>query len=195
MVISDEVYEKIVYDGTRHWSIAALEGMGDRTITINSLSKTYAMTGWRVGYATGRSDLIKQMIKMNLFTNTCANTIAQRAAIAALTGPQGSVERMVQEYAKRRDLMVKGLNEIGLTCVRPKGAFYAFPRIGLRDLDSYSCSMFLLEESHVSTVPGSSFGERGEGYMRLSYATSRDNIRNGLERIMRAMREAERKEP
>ncbi len=184
IVVSDEVYEKITYDNVKHVSIASLPGMRERTVTINAFSKTYAMTGWRIGYAIAPAEIITQMAKLVLYTSTCANSMGQRAAIMALTGPQESVAEMVREYKRRRDFVVKRLNEIeGISCKLPKGAFYVFPNIKELDMSSHACADYILEHARVSTVPGSGFGEFGEGYIRISYATSLENLQEAMNRI------------
>jgi len=184
IVISDEVYEKFVYDGMRHQSFAALSGMGDRTVTINSFSKTYAMTGWRLGYAVAPANIVAEMAKLNLYANTCANSIAQVAGIEAIRGSQECVKEMAEEYDRRRRFVLERLSKIStITCTRPEGAFYVFPnisRLGMRSLDF---SMHLLEKGKVSTVPGSEFGKHGEGYLRISYATSMANLEEGLDKL------------
>jgi len=184
IVISDEVYEKLVYDGMRHQSFAALSGMGERTVTINSFSKTYAMTGWRLGYAVAPTNIVDEMAKMNLYANTCANSIAQVAGIEAIRGPQECVREMAEEYDRRRRFVLERLNKISkITCTRPEGAFYVFPNISRLGMSSLDFSMHLLEKGKVSTVPGSEFGKHGEGYLRISYATSMANLREGLDRL------------
>jgi aminotransferase len=189
LVVSDEVYERIMYDDESHLSIASLPDMKDRTITVNALSKTYAMTGWRIGYAVSSPEIISQLIKLNLYTNTCANAFAQMAAAAALSGPQDAVVQMVRAFAIRRELMVKRLNEIdGFHCMKPKGAFYAFPNTKETGLSSFDLSMALLNDGHVSTVPGSSFGDVGEGHIRLCYAVSEQKINEGMDRIQRTVK-------
>lgn len=189
IVLSDEVYEKIVYDDAEHISIASLPGMRERTVTINAVSKTYAMTGWRIGYAIARQEIITQMAKLVLYTSTCANSIGQRAAITALEGPQNLVVEMVKEYKRRRDFVVKRLKEIeGISCKLPKGAFYAFADIKKLGMSSLNCAYYLLEHAKVSAVPGSGFGEYGEGYLRISYATSLENLEKATNRIEVALR-------
>jgi aminotransferase len=189
IVISDEVYEKIIYD-TEHISIASLPNMRERTITINAFSKTYAMTGWRIGYAVAKEEIISQMAKLILYSSTCANSIGQKAAIAALKGPQNCVYEMVEEYRRRRDFVVKRLNEIpGVSCKMPKGAFYVFPNIKKYGLSSFDFVLLLLEKARVSMVPGSSFGEHGEGYVRISYATSLENLHEAMDRLEKALKE------
>ena len=187
IVISDEVYEKIIYD-TEHISIASLPNMRERTITINAFSKTYAMTGWRIGYAIAKEEIISQMAKLILYTSTCANSIGQKAAIAALKGPQSCVYEMVEKYRRRRDFVVKRLNEIpSVSCKMPKGAFYVFPNIKRYGLSSFDFVLLLLEKARVSMVPGSSFGEYGEGYVRISYATSLENLQEAMDRLEKAL--------
>ena len=193
LVFSDEVYEKMMHGGVEHHSIASFDGMKDRTVTINALSKTYAMTGWRVGYAAARPEIATQMAKLNLFTSGCPNSFAQVAAVEALTGPQGETGRMLNEYTRRRDLMVRRLNEMeGVSCLNPGGAFYAFPRVALQGMNAFDTSMFLLDNAKVATVPGSSFGPLGENHLRLSYATSIEKINEGMDRIDSATRTASR---
>jgi len=189
LVVSDEVYEKMVYDGAEHCSIGSLNGMKDRTVTINSFSKTYAMTGWRIGYLAADRQLVSQMIKIhrNFVTHACS--ITQKAALAALEGPQDFIEERVRELDKRRLLLVKGLNDIdGITCTMPKGAFYAFANVKGLEKKSEDLTRFLIEKARVLTVPGSGFGENGEGYLRFSYATEVNEINEALDRIEGALR-------
>ncbi|MEM3697211.1 MAG: pyridoxal phosphate-dependent aminotransferase [Candidatus Bathyarchaeia archaeon] len=188
IVISDEVYEKIIYDNATHVSIASLPDMRERTITVNAFSKTYAMTGWRVGYVIAREEIISQIAKLILYTNTCANSIAQKAALAALNGPQTCVHDFVKEFKRRRDFVVKRLNEItGITCNVPKGAFYCFPNIKKYEKTSFEFALYLLEKAKVSTVPGSSFGDSGEGYIRVSYSVSLEKLKEAMDRISEAL--------
>jgi len=185
-VVSDEVYEKFVYEG-RHWSIASLdEGLKDLTITVNGASKTYAMTGWRIGYMAGPKEIMEACAKLQDHTTSNPNSIAQRAALEALTGPQERVTEMVKEFDRRRRYMVKRLNELkGVTCPMPKGAFYAFPNVegllGKTWKTSEALTLELLQEAKVAVVPGPAFGM--EGHIRLSYATSMENIEKGLNQI------------
>jgi len=182
-VISDELYEYLIYDGIKHASIGSLPGMRERTITINGFSKGHAMTGWRVGYAAGNPDVIEAMMKIHQYTMLCAPTTAQYAAIAAFKCKR-QVKKMVEEYDRRRKLLVSGLNELPkVSCVMPKGAFYAFPNITGTGLSSEQFARNLLKESKVAVVPGSTFGESGEGYVRCSYSVSRDVIREALTRL------------
>ena len=188
IVLSDEIYEKFTYDGIRNYSIAALSGMEDRTVTINSFSKTYAMTGWRVGYVVADKALMKDISKVHHSMNVCASAISQKAAVAALTGPQDCVNEMLTEYDKRRREIVSLTNEIaGFRCPMPKGAFYVFPNIEAFQLPSLDLAIHIIKEARVVTVPGTAFGSAGEGYLRFSYATSLNEIREGLSRIEEVM--------
>jgi len=189
LVISDEIYEKIIYGTAKHRSIGALPGMAERVVTVNGFSKAYAMTGWRLGYAGGPREIIGQMIKLNTGLNTCASSIAQRAGVEALKGPQDSVRQMREEYLRRRDFLLGRLREIpGLTCTVPDGAFYTFPNIQAFGLTSFDFAMALLDQAKVSTVPGSAFGASGEGYIRISYANSIEQIGKAIDRIAPAIR-------
>ena len=184
LVLSDEPYERLVYPGSRHHSIAALPGMLERTISVFSFSKTYAMTGMRVGYAVTGRELIRQMTKLQEHYVACVNSVAQKAAVAALRGPQTCVEDMLKEYARRRDVIIEGLSKIEMmTCRKPAGAFYAFPNISRSGQDSKTFAQNLLKEAKVATVPGVAFGKLGEGHIRLSFATSIDNIKEALKRM------------
>jgi len=184
IVISDEIYEKITYDGVVNRSIISFPGMEGRTVIINSFSKTYAMTGWRVGFVVAPEEIMKSIVKVHHTMNICACSVSQKAALAALTGPQDCVVEMVREYDKRRREIVKLLNEIpGFACQMPKGAFYVFPNIKFFNKPSMEFAKFLITDVGVVTVPGSAFGENGEGHLRLSYATSLENIREALIRM------------
>lgn len=189
IVISDEVYEKIVYDNTKHYCFAALPGMRERTLVVNSFSKTYAMTGLRVGYVYGPKELISSIWLVHQYTVACANSLAQYAALAALMEPLDFVEEMVKEFNKRRLLVHKRLNEIGgFSCSLPKGAFYAFPSIGTFDMSSENFAAFLAKKAHVASVPGSAFGQHGEGYIRISYAAAYEQLEEALDRIEEAVK-------
>jgi len=190
IVVSDEVYEKIIYDGVKHYCLATFPGMRERTIVVNSFSKTYAMTGYRVGYAYGPEDLIQAMKLVHQYTVACVNGPAQYAALAALEGSQEHVKKMVREFDRRRRLLFSRLNEInGVRFRLPKGAFYAFPNIQAFNMSSEEFSDWLLSRAKVATVPGSAFGKYGEGYVRLSYATSYEMLEVALDRIEKAVRE------
>ncbi|HOV26030.1 MAG TPA: pyridoxal phosphate-dependent aminotransferase [Pseudobacteroides sp.] len=181
LVISDEVYQYIVFDGNEHISISKIDGMKERTVIIDSWSKSYAMTGWRVGYAAGPEWLISNITKLQENVVACAATPCQYAALEAITGPQDYVEYMVSRYKERRDIIVEKLNEIpGISCKKPKGTFYAFANIKGTGLTSDEFAMKLLEEKQVVVVPGTAFTEFGEGYIRISFATSMEEIIKGM---------------
>jgi aspartate/methionine/tyrosine aminotransferase len=188
IVISDELYEDIVYDGREHFSIASLPGMKERTISIFGFSKSYAMTGWRLAYLAAPANLIKEITKLLQNTSVCANSVAQRAGLAAIRGSQDCVNEMFVAYNERRNVLTKGLNEIkSLSCYAPEGTFYAFVNIKGTGMTSEELSMYLLEECKVVTVPGTAFGTQGEGYIRLSFATSLEDIKEGIERIKKGI--------
>ncbi len=184
VVLSDELYGELTYGG-RHVSIANIPGMYQRTVVINGLSKAYAMTGWRIGFACGPDALIKQMIKVHQFAIMSAPTTAQYAAIEALRSGDQDIENMRKEYDMRRRYILDGFNKLGLTCFEPKGAFYVFPCIKSTGLSSEEFCTKLLEEQHVAVVPGNAFGASGEGFVRASYAYSIKNIEKALDRIER----------
>jgi len=189
IVISDEVYEKIIYDDAKHHCLATFPGMRERTLVVNSFSKTYAMTGLRVGYVYGPKELISSVWLVHQYTVACVNSLAQYVALAALNGPQDCVKDMVQEFNRRRRLVYKRLNEIGgFNCTLPKGAFYAFPKIKSLGMSSEEFAAFLLKEAHVTTVPGSAFGSYGEGYIRISYASAYEQLKKALDRIEQAVK-------
>lgn len=191
IVLSDEVYEHIVYEG-EPYSIASLPGMLDRTILLNGFSKTYAMTGWRLGYAVMPPELVDPIVGLIVNSVSCTATFIQHAGIDALTGPQDSIASMVAEFKKRRDLIVDGLNAIpGISCRRPKGAFYVFPNVKKLGMDSSQLANYLLNEAGVATLSGTDFGKYGEGYLRLSYANSIENIEKALKRIEMAVAKLE----
>ena len=187
LVLSDEIYDKITYE-QKHYSIASEADMKDHTIIINGFSKTYAMTGWRLGYAISNKSIISQMAKLHLNISSCAAAFVQMAGITALRGPQDCVKEMLQEYARRREIIVEGLNSIpGISCKKPSGAFYVFPNIKKLGMSSREFAQYLLTEGGVATLHGTAFGKFGEGYLRLSYATSITNIKKGLEKIKTAI--------
>lgn len=183
MVISDEIYSEMTYGSEKHVSIAELERMQERTIVVNGFSKTYAMTGWRLGYCAGPRPVIKQMLKLHQYCIMSSPTISQYAAIAALTNCRKDVDRMLEEYDMRRRLVVKGFNDMGLSCFEPEGAFYVFPCIKSTGMKSSEFCEKLIYSKKVAVVPGSAFGESGEGYVRVSYAYSVQHITTALERI------------
>ncbi len=187
VVISDELYDRLVYD-TQHVCFPSLPGMYSRTILLMGLSKAYAMTGWRIGWAAAPAEIMDMMRRVHQYTIMCASTTAQYAALAALKEGEPYVEEMRAEYDRRRRLIVSGLNEIGLTCVEPKGAFYAFPSVAVSGMDENTFAEKLLQEERVAVVPGSAFGPSGKGYVRCSYATAYEKIEEALERIRRFVR-------
>ncbi|MGM9644451.1 MAG: pyridoxal phosphate-dependent aminotransferase [Eubacteriales bacterium] len=182
-ILSDEIYSELTYGGIKHTSIASIEGMRERTIVINGFSKTYSMTGWRMGYACAPAPIIAQMTKIHQFAIMSAPTTSQYAAIEAIKNGDEDIEKMLAEYDMRRRLMVGGFNKIGMTCFEPKGAFYTFPSIKVSGMDSESFCETLLREKRVALVPGNAFGESGEGYVRASYCYSTDHIKEALSRI------------
>jgi len=188
IVISDEVYEKIIYDNAKHYCLATFPGMRERTLVVNSFSKTYAMTGLRVGYVYGPKELISHVWLVHQYIVACVNSLAQYVALAALKGPQDFVRDMVEEFDKRRHLVYKELNRIeGFNCGLPKGAFYAFPNIKDFGMSSREFAAYLVRKAHVTSVPGSAFGGYGEGYIRISYAAAYEQLEEALDRIRKAV--------
>jgi aminotransferase len=185
LVISDEIYDRLVYGGHRHEAFSAMPGMHDRTALLGGFSKAYAMTGWRVGYVCAPADLIEGIVKVHQYIIMSAPTMAQDAAVVALEQADADVERMVAEYDRRRRMFVAGLQRIGLPTAEPRGAFYAFPCIANTGLSSDEFSERLLYEHHVAVVPGNAFGASGEGYVRASLATSYEKLEEALLRIER----------
>lgn len=182
-VISDEIYAELTFGGSTHVSIASIEGMKERTVLINGFSKAFSMTGWRMGYACGPAPLISQITKIHQYAIMCAPTTSQHAAIEALRSCDEDVVRMREEYDARRKLIVKGFNDLGLSCREPKGAFYAFPCISSTGMTSEEFCEKLLFEKKVAIVPGTAFGDSGEGFVRASYCYSIDHIKEALRRI------------
>jgi aspartate aminotransferase len=184
--LSDEVYEKVIFEG-KHYSIAALDGMFERTITVNGVSKTYAMTGWRLGWAIAPVPIIKALNTLQTHSLTCVTSFVQKAGVEALNGPQASVGKMVEEFRARRDLIMSLIKEIpSLHCPEPSGAFYLFPSYDQK-ISSDDMAAYLLEKAHVAVTPGSAFGPAGEGHFRISYACSRKDIVEGMGRIKDAL--------
>jgi len=184
LILSDEVYDRLVYEGFKPLSPASLDNGKDRTIVVNGFSKAYAMTGWRLGYACANREIIEAMTRIQQSTTTCPVSFVQKAGIVALRGPQDHVEKTVEEYDRRRRFIVEKLNEIaGIRCVMPKGAFYVFPDISSLKMPSSEFCLRMLEEAGVSTTPGSVFGECGEGHIRVSYASDIETISEGIRRI------------
>ena len=183
-VISDEIYSKLIY-GAEFTCFASLPGMKEHTVFLGGFSKAFAMTGWRVGYAAAPKEIIAAMTKIHQYTMMCVSTMSQMAALEALKGEQDSIAEMVEDYNRRRQVIVKGLREIGLSCFEPKGAFYAFPSIRCTGMTSEEFAEKLLSEEKVAVVPGSAFGKCGEGYIRCCYATSLADIEEALKRMGR----------
>ena len=186
MGLSDEIYEAIIYEG-KHTSIASFPGMFDRTLLVSGLSKTYAMTGWRLGWAVASEENIKAINKLQSHSISCCVSFVQKAAVEAIRGPQDAKNAMVAEFRKRRDLALDLISEIPqLECNVPKGAFYVFPKYSM-DMSSAKLAEVLLKEGHVAVTPGIAFGPGGEGFFRVSYATSEDQIREGFDRIKKTL--------
>ena len=183
-VMSDEIYDHMTYDGERHITLLSYPSIRDRLILLNGWSKTYAMTGWRLGYAVFPGKLYDYARKLSVNLHSCVNASAQYAGLAALQGPQDAVARMIAEFDARRKLVVEGLNTLpGVSCITPKGAFYAFPNIGRTGWKAKALASALLDDTGVAVIGGPDFGILGEGYLRLSYANSADNIRKALQRM------------
>ncbi|HIH01611.1 TPA: aminotransferase class I/II-fold pyridoxal phosphate-dependent enzyme, partial [Thermoplasmata archaeon] len=186
VVLSDEVYEKIVFDGHKHYSIAAEPDMFERTVTVSGFSKTFAMTGWRMGWLVAPKPLFKAISKVQQHSITHVTTFAQYGGLAAMVGSQEPVNMMVNEFKERRDLVMKLINEIPqLHCDVPKGAFYVFPRYE-GSMKSEEMALYLMDKAEVAVTGGAAFGAAGEQHLRISYATSKDNIAEGFERIKKA---------
>lgn len=187
LVISDELYDRLVY-GVEHVSFPSLPGMRERTILLQGFSKNYAMTGWRIGYVAAPAAIMELIRRIHQYTIMSAPTVSQYAALAALHHGEAFIQSMVAEYDRRRRLIVDGLNEIGLRCFEPRGAFYAFPSVEVTGLDEVEFAEALLREERVACVPGSAFGEAGRGYVRCSYATAYEKIEEALERMRHFVR-------
>ena len=188
LVISDEVYERLIYDGEKHISIASLSGMKERTFTMNGMSKAYSMTGWRLGYVAAPEEYITVINKFHQHNTTCAVSFGQAAAVVALRDEGDEVAEMVREYQRRRDYAVKAINEIdGLSCLKPKGAFYIFINCKALGMKSAELADYLLEHAKIALVPGDVFGPGGEGYLRMSFANSYENIVEGCKRLSEAV--------
>ncbi len=183
VVLSDEIYSELTYDSAAHPSVAALPGMRERTILLHGVSKAYAMTGWRIGFACAPQPVIEAMMKIHQYAILCAPIMGQEAAIEALERGEEGMLKMRREYELRRNYIVSGFNELGLECFKPRGAFYVFPKIASTGLTSREFSLQLLREKKVAVVPGSAFGASGDGHVRCSYATSLDQIKIAIQRI------------
>jgi len=188
IVLADEIYSRIIYEG-KHESITQFPGMKEKTIILDGFSKTYAMTGWRLGYGVMRKDLAQKIAQLMTNSNSCTCAFTQMAGIEALKGPQDESERMVAEFKKRREVIVSGLNSIeGITCKKPHGAFYVFPNITGTGMDCSKLGDYLLNSAGVAVLGGTSFGKYGEGYLRLSFVNSIENIKKALDRISKALK-------
>ncbi len=185
IIISDEEYEKFIYEGNKHFSIGSIY---EDTVTIQSFSKTYAMCGWRVGYMCAKKEIIDEMAKVNLFTNICCSSISQRVALKAMNSNQDFTKNMVREFEIRRDLFVKKLNKIdGIHCAYPEGSLYVWPNVSGLNSNSFNVSKFLIEKAKVSVVPGNAFGDSGEGYLRISLGASREKLEEAASRMKDAL--------
>jgi aminotransferase len=188
-ILSDEIYSELTFGGKKHVSIAQIEGMRERTVVVNGFSKTFSMTGWRLGFACAPDPIVRQMVKIHQFAIMSAPTTSQYAAIEALDNGDSDVEQMLEEYDSRRRIMVAGFNKIGLTCREPKGAFYAFPCIKSTGMTSDEFCERLLESKKVALVPGTAFGESGEGFVRASYCYSVEHIKEAISRTEELLKE------
>ncbi len=183
ILVSDDIYEKILFDGRRFTSIAGLPGMFERTIILNGFSKAYSMTGWRLAYLAASKNIIDQMNKLQQLSATCPSSVSQAAGLEALSGDQASVETMRQAYEKRRDKVFAGFNNSKISCFKAEGAFYGFLDIRKLNMNSVAASEYLLEKAKIVGVPGSAFGNAGEGFVRISFATSDDSLNRAIEKI------------
>jgi len=189
LVISDEIYEKLVYEGVKHHSIGSFPGMKERTITVNGFSKAYSMTGWRLGYVAASKELIGAMVRIHQYCTVCATSFAQKGAVQALRGPQEPMHAMIKEFDRRRLRVLDYLSQIPeVTCVRPQGAFYMLPCIKSFGISSAEMARYLLYEANVALTAGAFFGQYGEGYIRISYANSYENMETGMQRIVKALK-------
>lgn len=187
-VISDEVYEKIIFDGNKNISIGSFPGMQDLTITINGFSKAYAMTGWRLGYLAGPQNIVREILKVHQHSATCAPSFVQKAGVVALRGPQELVHKMAAEYQTRRDILLEGFSRIpGLTYTNPEGTFYIFPNISSTQYSSTEFARLLLEEAQVAVTPGVGFGKSFDSHVRIAYTMGEDKIREALKRMQQLM--------
>lgn len=184
MILSDEIYSRIIYDDFKHESPAKYAKNKDNIIILDGFSKTYAMTGWRIGYGVMNKELASQVTKLMINSNSCTSASTQMAAVEAITGPQDGANKMIKEFKQRRDLIVDGLNSIkGISCLKPKGAFYVFPNVKETGVDCKTLSNMILEKAGVAVLSGTAFGEYGKGYIRLSYANSKENISKAIDKI------------
>jgi aminotransferase len=188
IVISDEIYEKFIYDGAQLLSIASLPGMRERTVTINGFSKTYAMTGWRIGYLAAPAGFIRALEALKHTVSICAPAVSQAGALAALTGPQDCIQEALTTYAERRLVLMKGLDELGLSYGRPHGTFYIFASVAATELSSMDFAITLLQKAQVLVLPGSSFGPNGEGFVRFSLVAPVPRLEEAIDRMKRALK-------
>jgi aminotransferase len=191
LVLSDEIYSELTFDGT-HTSIASLPGMAERTVFLHGFSKAFAMTGWRIGYACGPAPLVDAMMKVHQYSMMCASVIAQEAAIEALKNGAEQVERMREHYHRRRDIIVRRFNEVGLKCHSPRGSFYAFPDVSASGFDGAGFAKALLEKEKVAVVPGIAFGENGRAHVRACFATGQEQLVDACDRVARFMETVKR---
>ena len=187
-IICDDIYNYLLYDGAEHFTVAEVPGMREKTLIIGSFSKTYAMDGWRIGYLIGPRQVISRVLKMHQYVVNCCNTFVQVGARVALTASQNCVREMVQEFDRRRRLLLSYLDDLGIPYVRPRGAFYVFPSIKKFGLSSKEFSDFLLTEARVAVVPGDAFGSSGEGYVRMAYCLSCEDIEKGMQNVSKALK-------
>jgi len=189
-VLSDEIYEKMAYDGARHVSIGSLPGMRERAITVNGFSKAYSMTGWRLGFVAADREVISALIRIHQYATICATSFAQWGAVAALTGPQVEIHRMIEEFDRRRNLVYTALKDMrGIQVVKPLGAFYIFPKISGTGKTPMELTQYLIEKAKVAVVPGSVFGDYGKEFVRISYANSYKNLEMAMEKMKAALQE------
>jgi len=184
-IITDEIYENLVYDGEKHISIGSLSELKDQTISMFGFSKAYAMTGWRIGYLTASGNLVKNFVEIHAQIAICANSVAQKAALAALTGPQECVEKMRKEYEERRNLFARGLNDLNIRCQNPKGSFYVYANISELGISGLEFAKKLAEEAKIISYPGTAFttDESGPSYIRFAYTKTQDRLKTAIERI------------
>ena len=193
-VVSDEIYSELTFNGKNHVTIASLPGMKERTVLINGFSKSYAMTGWRLGYAAAPAMILEQMLKIHQYAIMCAPTTSQYAAVSALRNGDGDVEMMRDAYNQRRRYLLHAFKEMGIECFEPMGAFYTFPNISRFGMSSEEFATELLKEEKVAVVPGTAFGASGEGFVRISYAYSLKNLKEALSRIERFVKRLEERQ-
>jgi aspartate aminotransferase len=188
LVLTDEVYSQIIYEG-KHLSISSLPGMKDKTILLDGFSKTYAMTGWRLGYAAMHKDIAQKVTQLMINSNSCTSAFTQMAGVEALRGPQDQAKKFVEEFRRRREVIVNGLNKIkGMACKKPRGAFYVFPNVKSFGMEAKKLADHILQDAGVAVLSGTSFGSYGEGYLRLSFANSVDNINKAMQRISESVK-------